>query len=442
MISFREIAERMDPVRPPTRLAGVTSSWLDETDPIPWLLRPEIVKILSSFPIRLQVGLMHRESKGLFQVHRWPREDGTAISHPSRSFRSIADRHADPNWTFRFLWYNTWLLYPPLGIASKPLVQERRREIGEAIARRPYQIAALCEVWNEDERQALRDIIGENHAYEWARGPDQTAGLSSGLMTFGIDTVGIASLQGMAYEAQGGGIDSWADKGVLYTELELRPAGSPARPHIDLFTTHLHAEEPETRRKQVKELHDFIVLHSKPANPVIVAGDFNIDNRLESTDPLFDSEYGSLMGTMAELNLYDLWLSRGGFASGTNVSDDYAQNEDYTLTCTFDHNVRDVACVDYPPFNPGTDHPVPGKRYDYIFVEEPSRNHSVMIDIPRVHRLPFWRGWDSVYSLDYTHMFSDGIPDTGDGTPNFMSDHLGLELELVVSPMSHLVASP
>lgn len=144
----------MDPVRPPTRLAGVASSWLDEIDPTIWLLRPEIVEVVSSFTTRPQVGLMHRESKGLFQVHRWPREDSTAFGHTPLSLRAIADRHADPNWTFRFLWYNTWLLYPPLGISSKPLIEHRRREIGQAIARRPYQIAALCEVWNEDERKS------------------------------------------------------------------------------------------------------------------------------------------------------------------------------------------------------------------------------------------------------------------------------------------------
>lgn len=255
-------------------------------------------------------------------------------------------------------------------------------------------------------------------------------------MTFAIDTVGIVSNLGWSYKAQGGGIDKYADKGMLYTELELRPTGSPERPHIDLFTTHLHAEEPETRRKQVAELHDFIIAFRKPANPVIVAGDFNIDNRKDSTDPLFNSEYGSLLRTMAELNLYDVWLSRGGFASGTDVSDVHDINEDYTMTCTFDRSVRDAPCVDYPQFAPGTDHPVPGKRYDYVFVEEPSRNHGVMIDIPRVRRLPFWRGWDTEYELDYTHMFSKFVADTGDWTPNFMSDHLGLELELIVTPMS------
>ena len=441
MISFREIAERMDPVRPPTRLAGAASSWLDETDPMPWLLRSEIIEAVSSFSTRPQVGVMHRESKGLSQVHRWPREHIPAFTHPSLSLRAIADRHADPNWTFRFLWYNTWLMYPPLGIKSKPLVERRRQEIGKAITRRPYQIAALCEVWNEDERQALRDAVGANHVYDWARGPDHTLQLSSGLMTLAIGTVGIASRQGMRFEAQGGGIDSWAEKGVLYTELELRPAESPERPHIDLFTTHLHAEEPETRRKQVKELSDFIILCRKPANPVIVAGDFNIDNRNEPSDPLFNSEYGSLLRTMAELNLSDVWLLRGGFASGTAVSEEYKDNEDYTLTCTFDSKVQDAACMDYPQFTPGTDHPVPGKRYDYVFVEEPSSNHGVMIDIPRVRRLPFWRGWDTDYELDYTHMYSDFVADTGDETPNFMSDHLGLELELIVTPMAKVLAS-
>jgi endonuclease/exonuclease/phosphatase family metal-dependent hydrolase len=439
MISLRDIAQRMDPVRAPACLVGAPTSWLDEADPLVWLLRQNIVDLVSSFPIRSQVGLMHRDSKGLFQLHRWPREHVPAFGDPAGrpiSLRSMADRHSDASWTFRFLWYNTWLMVPPLGISAKPLVDQRRREIGEMIARRPYQIAALGEVWNESERQALKDVIGGTHAYDWARGPDSTFQLSSGLMTFAVDSVGIVARKGMAYESQGGGVDQQAEKGALHTELELRPGGSPERPRLDLFTTHLHAEEPDTRRDQLKELAAFIAQRRKPANPVIVAGDFNIDNRDTSPD-----EYARLLETMAALNLYDVWLSRGGMAGGTAVSEDVEDNEDYALTCTFDPGTRDAACADYPAFTMGTDHPVPGRRLDYVFVEEPTASHSVMIDIPRVRRLPFWRGWSSLYQLDSTHMYSNGVPDTGDGTPNFMSDHLGLEIELIVTPMSKVVAA-
>ena len=121
MISFREIAERMDPVRSPTRLAEPPChGWTKPTQPYGCFGRRLSTVSSSATARKLESCIANR--KGL-QLHRWPREHSIAFSQPSLSLRAIADRHADPNWTFRFLWYNTWLLYPPLGIQSKPLAR-------------------------------------------------------------------------------------------------------------------------------------------------------------------------------------------------------------------------------------------------------------------------------------------------------------------------------
>ena len=50
MISIGELAQRMDPVRTPTRLAGDPSAWPTETDPKVWLKHQEIVDVVVLLP--------------------------------------------------------------------------------------------------------------------------------------------------------------------------------------------------------------------------------------------------------------------------------------------------------------------------------------------------------------------------------------------------------
>lgn len=442
MISFREIAERMDSVRPPARLRGSSVAWLDENDAKTWLANDEVVQTVSSFPPRTKIGLWHKSDKGLLQMHRWPKERDPFSGKGIFSLHAIARRHANhPAWTFKFLLYNTWLLRsgPFNAWVSYPEWEQRRSEIGQMIAKDGYHIVGLCEVFKEDDRQAIQDEVGKLHYYEWARGPEHDIQASSGLMTLAIDKAGILSFQGKAFDEQGGGVDSLAEKGVLYTELELRPPGSNLRPHLDLFITHLHAKEIDTRREQIKEVESFVMACHKPQNPIIVAGDFNADCRNNPIDPLFGGEYTFLLSRMSNLNLYDVWLSHGGLAGGTSITADKpGYNPDYTTVCEFAPSMAGSSCIDYPASGLNNQDRVPGEPLDYVFVEEPNSTHSIIIDIPRVRRLPFWRGPYSLYQLDHKRFYSDDVPYTGDDIPNFMSDHLGLEMDLIVTPMSEI----
>ncbi|MCI5130044.1 MAG: hypothetical protein D3904_00640 [Candidatus Electrothrix sp. EH2] len=435
MISFRSIAERMDAVSPPERLGGDSTPWLQEGKGIDWLKDVFAYNFVSKSPIADEVGLVHKRNKGLLQMHRWYPSAGIAEKN---SFRAIAKRHQlQPAWTFKFLWYNTWLLKYGHGIlgTEKPFVEERCKEIGRAISNNNYHIVGLCEMFRESERDTLRQIIGENHRFDSARGPESTVQMSSGLMTFGMDKVNIRSRKGQVFEEEGGGLDQYAEKGMLYTELELCPPGSEMRPAIDLFITHLHAEEADTRSKQVEELAKFIGSHRKSNNPVIVAGDFNINNlpggNLEEL-----SEYVHLYEKMGEMGLYDIWLSRGGFWGGTNVSENEDDDPDYTLVCPFDPNDNNPSCRDNPTMDSVNTESIPGKRLDYVFVEAPKKKHDIIIDIPRVRRKPFWRGPkievdDEIVSIGNEKFWSKV---DGEKVPNFMSDHLGIEMDLIVSP--------
>lgn len=427
MISFRSIAKIMDFEFPPDRLGGNSIPWLQANNSVNWLKNGKALEFVSNCPNGAEIGLVHKQNKGLFEMHRWPPSaDGSA----RRSFRKIAERHQlQPAWTFKFLWFNTWLLRGPIGIGTKPFVEERCKEIAHEIARNDYHVVGLCEVFSKSERDTIRQIIGEGHRFDWARGPEHTFQQSSGLMTLGIDKVNIRNHKGKVFEEEGGGWDSWAEKGILYTELELCPLNSDMRPAIDLFITHLHAEEADTRSKQVKELVEFIRANRKQNNLVIVAGDFNISN-------LDQNEYPNLLQEMAVLDLYDIWLTRGGFSGGTNLSEDPKDNPDYTLVCPFDANSANPSCQDYSYAADADPDSVPGKRLDYVFIEAPKDSHSIIADIPRVRRKPFWRGPSievdgKILSINNTKFWTTY---EGDKVPNFMSDHLGIEIDLLVSP--------
>src|SRR5262245_23689806 len=148
---MRAIGRRMDPVRPPHRLRGAQKPWLDSggSDVLASFLRDDVVAAARSQPEASAVGLAHQSNKGIDQVHRWPLGHVPTGSPPRTiSLRAIARRHQDASRAFRFLWYNTWLLRA-IGVPTKPLLVKRAEEIAHAISDRPYDIAALCEVFSQ-----------------------------------------------------------------------------------------------------------------------------------------------------------------------------------------------------------------------------------------------------------------------------------------------------
>ena len=61
---------------------------------------------------------------------------------------------------------------------------------------------------------------------------------------------------------------------------------------------------------------------------------------------------------------------------------------------------------------------VPDRRIDYILLEEPQPEHTLELDIDQIRRRHFWRG-----KTDTSEFWA--TPDT----PNYISDHVGLELD-------------
>lgn len=478
MGSFREIAERMNPVDSET---------------------PTTLRELNS-------------------VHRFRPEDRDQRDVPS--FRRLCDRHTDESGSIStLLGYNTWLLRAPLD-RSKPQLTERARELGDRIRVDQIDIVALCEVFTTKEIDRIRAGLGPlDRDYQRHRGPRtvnrfrrQTrraarrgcrigaifgplgcavgaAVGATGSFVRGVrcvsriaarelsnelgDRGGWAGRLGGAYIGRLGGVlvgpivlllnaffgssgliilvrdraventtvesfenpgdpcldaDWYSNKGILHTEIDLG-AG-----HIDLFTTHLFAggdfiddDDPERirriREQQVRQLRAFIEETAKPENVTVVTGDINLNFHEVPEYSVLERELGP-----GGLGLEDYWRVRGGQFGSTSHRSSVRAYE----VCRIE-TVGSGSLPASSPFYCDDDVSSRGRgrterpRIDYIWVEPPTNEHTFNLDLSRMRRRSFWRG--------------PGFPpdqffhENGETVPHYLSDHLGLEVVLVASSL-------
>ncbi|WP_226004526.1 RICIN domain-containing protein [Natrinema salinisoli] len=319
----------------------------------------------------------------------------------------------------RLLAWNAWLLEVSiLGVTveSAPEPDERAFEIGEALAANGYDIAALCEVFGDGFRNGVRDGLDAGGATHRDRvGPTaewNDVGPGSGLQTFltgdRADRL-IVSANEMEFDEKGAewcDSDYYARKGVLHTEINVGPG------NVDLYSTHLFAggglpfcddtptDRYEARGNQVEELIAFVESTTRPENVTMVMGDFNIARNR--------TEYDHLVGLMDDLGMYDAWEAHGGNpepgAAGTN-------DDAFGEGCLVDPDDES------PYYCDEADSSDAGNRIDYILVEEPKPDHTFELDVSGMKRASFWRG-----SGDPLEFYDE------DGSPNYRSDHMGLEL--------------
>lgn len=382
----------------------------------------------------------HRE-KGLLPFHR------SVSDSPIQSLRTVVDRHEPESTVHRFLWYNAFLLDAN---DESEQIEERATELGRLVDDR-YDVAALCEVFEDSELETIR---GELDGFDEANGPGPglwwlpTFGQakSAGLNTVVRDSPGTRTLDGAvgtkstAFDHQGSKFtdsDAWANKGVLYSPIDVGVGV------IDLFTTHLfaggglpwssgdllgiewgstEAERMAVRFAQLRELLSFVNAHRHPDHVTVVAGDFNISAN--------SSYYEQLCEEMAAHDLYDAWPVKGGAIGATTFSvDDYGWSD----VCRFTpgEDGPSYRCADYE-----TDAPEPERddrhRIDYLFVEEPRADHAFDLDLTRIRRLSGWRGSGGDQTAGDPDAFFRDLEEKEN--PKYLSDHFGLDVQFIASP--------
>lgn len=384
---------------------------------------------------------------------------------PIVSLAELARRHTHPQRSEQdFFVFNTFLMDIPFS-GRKPAVEYRDAEIGRAISDRSYDLICLSEVWHREERLDLLENLDFAHTVahrSGGRGVNAVQiGGSAGLVTVSRDLPIVAD-HDHEYQNESGS-DSNAAKGVLLTVHEIEWDTRPTPSSLNIFSTHLNAQGV-AKYAQVLELAYFIWQtkdkvrgdRSRPGRPglnaSIVAGDFNIDR--ESGNGVDTAEYAALASrwnlpdiivraitnvvnedgeitpttrgsktgfelltdVLAALGFVDLWGRRNGTpgsSSGLNqpgVVDVIAlpADDDESL-CNDDF---DSAAIDALTSRP--------TAIDHVFV---SRNTDVMS-----------------FTIDYTRPRrprterDPAAPEYGDGGLTFLSDHLGIQTTLLLSP--------
>jgi endonuclease/exonuclease/phosphatase family metal-dependent hydrolase len=400
------------------------------------------------------------------------------------SLRAVLERHVDPEpRTHKLLFLNTWMLrainlavkidwWTPgwlfdrldktkideWSLEQKPAIDERLVDLVANVEAAEYDIVGLCELFDPDDIARFRSEIDHN-AFEI--GPEAR---DATLIEKPIPVPGILDVELALEDVPGSGLviltrggddglpviqdgssghppaqtvfdwqgdprrdaDTFARKGVLYTEIDLGYG------KIDYFVTHLFAggslefvgtvlselfgEDagdplPQSffKREQLEDLFGFIDAHQVDENVTIVAGDMNIT--ADPNDPV-DLLYQELLRGMYVRGLQDVWLHRGGNQNGTKTWDE--SREGVTDHCSIGEDSPNY-CEDYYD---STKHPEfvenDVDRIDYVFVELPHEDHSFNLDVGRPRRASFLR---------------DTYDDLG-----HVSDHLGLELRLHSTP--------
>jgi|WetSurSiteA1Bulk_404760.scaffolds.fasta_scaffold03598_1 hypothetical protein len=332
----------------------------------------------------------------------------------------------------------------------KPDLDNRALGIASILAKEYYDIVAMCEVFTQQSKDNLLRVIksGTSRDVHGYAGPDSTGNnLDSGLYTVTFDRNVPYSLS-KKFNNRGCELidaDAWANKGILLTTIDVGLG------ELDIYSTHLISggdfkeiwkflevevcriliseEEFEKgmadyilgmKMAQIDELLQFYSERrlDHPQNVAIIVGDFNLIAKNECDyAPLISRMYSS--GTVPfDIKFLDFWpYHRRRPPYGIPLASDATQTG-ATLEGKFNlgNICSNSAIKSNDPKKDGSycdEDQLVGDRIDFIFVENPRPEHAYTLDLSRARRRPFFRGGDY---------------------PAFLSDHLGLEVTLYISP--------
>lgn len=305
----------------------------------------------------------------------------------------------------------------PIEIPPKPALEERAFEIGAELVASNYDLMALCEVFPDVARNNIESAFQANsRQYQIAQGQRDPAALQNGGLCCISVNRPIVATDSIVFDNRGDVIadaDAYASKGVLLSVIDVGIG------FIDLYSTHLYSgdglldflpkygleklPEPEKRHFRNAQLDEFIAFFKKTHNPnhvAIFTGDLNIPANDKDAEA-----YSALINRMMSIGLEDLWFNQRGIEVGTHDGADGLNR--FSAICTPDS--KDNRYCHDPTENTDTD------RIDYIFVETPRLEHDFELDITRLRRRPFRRNQTTKKQ-------------------SYLSDHLGLDTTLIVSP--------
>lgn len=341
-------------------------------------------------------------------------------------------------------------------LVDVPDLDERVSEIGDQVFN--YDLVSLNEVWRPEHKD---NLLSHGPEVTILTGPpDPKVGawehMGSGLLvfspTFRIEDGGIYQYRtaGTSHTTPGGcdfgkmvDADHWARKGIQRTLVDVGFG------FIELYSTHLYSggdmpdelcfffggppeeeEKRNVRKAQIDELAQFVARTHDPRNVAIIAGDFNVGileragllERLGWVDGLiFDDWYSLPVFTEVYPKAYPDGSPCDPAQLGHTSRD--GENDTFDAHCKYSdkleapvHSQHDYYCDERIPPDVEPNGNVKGERLDLILIQRPVMSHTFNLDVSRIRRRAFKRFGEHPQSR------------------SFMSDHLGLEVSLFISP--------
>lgn len=323
---------------------------------------------------------------------------------------------------------------PPIRIKPKPALDARNRALGPVLA--DYDVCCLSEVFKPASARIISEGAGDGWtAVEGSGDEGEFQLLGSGLY-FMAKRYPVTRTDRMVYNERGDRLrdtDAWSNKGALFNAIDIGIG------ELEVFQTHLYfggsmpvsvgsIREPTDRermdvwRNELDELLDFVRRNHRPENVAILTGDFNMDG----ADVRHHAE---LRRRMDKLGLQDAWAwdvygHRPSEGQTSRFTDrDETLQRDFGGVCALKEEpagskeragvrVRSYCDDDIGPYQKKQQSGV--GRYDFIWVERPTRQHRYHLELSRILRRPF------------------PLTQAVDGEL-YLSDHMGLEVELLTS---------
>jgi endonuclease/exonuclease/phosphatase family metal-dependent hydrolase len=263
---------------------------------------------------------------------RWGPKQDVSFTASTRTLPAMVfrfQRHADdPKHLIKVLQYNAQFFPGVLTKLGRGQDSYRAREIARRINAEGYDIIVLNEMFDNEDRELLINALRRQWASAgkqlYSYGPPDEKDLDEDGGVVIVSHFPIEPRQAhMLVFKDSRGADSLANKGVLHVRLR---RGNEC---IDVFATHLQADQGPARAvrlKQLGQIRDFVRTHSDPRIPVLLLGDMNI----RSSDP----DYRKMCDILNEARRFrDVWpmLRRdlGATSNPLNPSSGEAGRIDY-----------------------------------------------------------------------------------------------------------------
>jgi hypothetical protein len=336
----------------------------------------------------------------------------------------------------------------PAGLGAKPALDFRARTIGAVLASMRYEIVACCEVWEQPQIETLAEHVMAG-PFQYTMHPEGTGVIlppfklsGDGLRVFVRTKFPSANGGPTAFDEQGERLrdaDAWANKGYLRTSIDLGAS------RIELFSLHTLSggqvdlvdgdktpEQKESDFHQIKMAQVAQVLQHiaavrpgmSPSTVCVIVGDLNIDflaaphhvGETGAEAGVGSAFYEDLRVTMDAAGFTDAWPMWNEPAAERATASGEANVKHTDISCALMSLPNDPAAICDPKNSQhGSAEFGRGSGFDYIFVDKALPAQGFRVDLSRVLRRPF------------------PLQPAEEGM-EFLSDHMGLEITLVVSP--------